>query len=140
MYKRSLSRCEKVLGPDHPSTLSSVCCLAQLTKQHGYDELFAMCKRACAGNKAVFGSDHITSCTCRQLYVDAIASQQQDQLTPIADDSMGMHIGRESELLRGLAKMVIEAQRDNDRHSEGNRISKDASKDLEPTRDEFPRD
>jgi hypothetical protein len=127
MYKRSLSRCEKVLGPDHPSTLSSVCC-------------FAMCKRACAGNKAVFGSDHITSCTCRQLYVDAIASQQQDQLTPIADDSMGMHIGRESELLRGLAKMVIEAQRDNDRHSEGNRISKDASKDLEPTRDEFPRD
>jgi tetratricopeptide (TPR) repeat protein len=115
MHRQTLARSEKVLGDEHPDTLTSVSCLAYLlAHQSRYNEALALYKRACAGYQAVLGKDHLTTRACHQHYANALASEQQGQpdLSPtIADSSTSMRTGKESKLLRGLAKMGIRSSK-----------------------------
>jgi hypothetical protein len=81
MQRQTLARKEMVLGPEHPSTLTSIYCLAYLlTHQQRYYESLPLYKRACAGYEAVLGKDHPTTRACHQHYADALASQERSQL------------------------------------------------------------
>jgi tetratricopeptide (TPR) repeat protein len=115
MNRQTLARREKVLGHEHPDTLTSVSCLAQLlTHRRCYAEALTLHERACAGYQVVLGKDHPTTRACHQDYANALASEQQDQpsLSPrIAESSASMCIGKESKLLRGLAKMGIRSSK-----------------------------
>jgi tetratricopeptide (TPR) repeat protein len=115
MHRESLARRGEVLGHDHPDTLGSVYYLAYLlTHQHRYNESLALYKRACAGYETVLGKNHPTTRACHQHYADALASEQQGQLAQfptIADGSASMRTGKESRLLRGLAKIGIRSSK-----------------------------
>ncbi|PWW75743.1 TPR-like protein [Tuber magnatum] len=59
MIRRALERKEKILGPDHPDTLTSVDNLAQVLQYQGkYDELVATNRRAMEGCEKILGPDH----------------------------------------------------------------------------------
>jgi tetratricopeptide (TPR) repeat protein len=115
MHRQTLAIREKVLGYDHPDTLTSVYCLAHLlSTMCQYNESLALYKRACAGYETVLGRDHPTTQACYQHYAKTLATEQQDQpsLSPrIADSSASMRIGKESKLLRGLAKIGIRSSK-----------------------------
>jgi hypothetical protein len=66
MNWQTLARYEKVLGHEHPSTLTSVYCLAHLLthQQQRYNESLSLYKRACSGYQAVLGKDHPTTRAC----------------------------------------------------------------------------
>ena len=81
MNRQTLARREKVLGPEHPDTLTSVYCLADLlANRHRYDESTALYERACTKYITILGKDHPTTRACRQHYSEMLASQQQDRL------------------------------------------------------------
>jgi tetratricopeptide (TPR) repeat protein len=111
IHRQTLAIFEKVLGHEHPDTLMSIYSLAHLlTHQHHYNEALALYRRACAGFQAVLGEDHPTTRACYQYYTNALASEQRDQVslvTTMADSRASMRVGKESKLLRGLAKMGI---------------------------------
>jgi tetratricopeptide (TPR) repeat protein len=111
MHRQTLARSEKVLGHEHADTLMSVYCLAHLlTHQQRHNEGIALYERAYSGYQAVLGKDHVTTCACRQHYDDALASQEQSELTipsTMADGSARARIGKGSKLMRGLAKIGI---------------------------------
>jgi tetratricopeptide (TPR) repeat protein len=115
MHRQTLARSEKVLGHQHPDTLTSVFCLAYLlAHRHRYNEALALYERACAGYQIVLGKDHPTTRACHEHYAKVFALEQQDQpsLSPrIADSSASVRIGKESKLLRGLAKMGIRSSK-----------------------------
>jgi hypothetical protein len=115
MHRQTLARREKVLGHEHPDTLTSVYCLAHLlAHQHRYHEALALYDRASAGYQAVLGPDHPTTRACRQDHADALASQEQSQLAispTIAVDNASARAGKGSKLLRGLAKMGIRSSK-----------------------------
>jgi tetratricopeptide (TPR) repeat protein len=80
MNRKTLLLKEAVLGREHPLTLTSVYCLAYLlASRHRYDESFVLYERACTAYSAVLGEDHPTTYTCRQHYLEALASQKQDR-------------------------------------------------------------
>ncbi|CUS09276.1 unnamed protein product [Tuber aestivum] len=59
MHRRVLEGREKILGPDHPNTLTSVNNLAIVLKSQGkYDESEAMNRRALEGCEKILGPDH----------------------------------------------------------------------------------
>ena len=90
MHRQELAIWEKVLGHEHPDTLTSIYCLASLlTYRHRYNESLALYKRACAGYQAVLGKDHPTTRACHQHYAKALASHEQHQLavSPTIADS-----------------------------------------------------
>ncbi|KAF2818186.1 hypothetical protein CC86DRAFT_309728, partial [Ophiobolus disseminans] len=113
MNRQTLARYEKVLGYEHPNTLTSVYCLAHLlTHLYRYEESLVLYDRASGGYEAVLRKDHPTTCACRKHYADALAKQEQGQpvISPtIADSSASARIGKEKglKLLRGLTKMGI---------------------------------
>jgi hypothetical protein len=123
MHGQELAMREKVLGKDHPDTLVSVYCLAQLLEnRHRYDESTALYERACTGYSAVFGKDHPTTRSCRQHYSQMLASQEQDRLAVPSempqmlggsnarrtmDSGVSIQVGKESRLSRRLARMGI---------------------------------
>ena len=67
LYEQTLADCERVLGPDHPSTLTSRGNLA-----HAYhaarrlSDAVAMSERALADCERVLGPDHPLTRTMRQ--------------------------------------------------------------------------
>ncbi|KAI4123690.1 MAG: hypothetical protein LQ347_006052, partial [Umbilicaria vellea] len=62
MYNRALSEREKALGPDHPSTLTTVHSLGVLYKTQGrLTEAQIMYNRALTGNEKVLGPDHMST-------------------------------------------------------------------------------
>lgn len=65
MNRRALEGKEKVLGTEHPETLTSVYCLAYLLHQRG-DPAAAMplYERACAGYVLKLGPSHPTTIRC----------------------------------------------------------------------------
>jgi hypothetical protein len=78
MNRETLARSEKVLGREHPDTLTSVYCLAHLlVGKHCYEESLVLYKRACAGYQTVLGKDHPTTRACRQHYNEAQLHSQQ---------------------------------------------------------------
>ncbi|XP_014560225.1 hypothetical protein COCVIDRAFT_89854, partial [Bipolaris victoriae FI3] len=113
--RQTLARREKVLGHEHLSTLTSVYCLANLlTHQRCYNEALALYKRACTGYEATLGKAHSTTHACHQHYADALASHKQHQLAvpPITPDSSARaYAGKQSKLVRGLAKIGIRSSK-----------------------------
>jgi len=66
MNKQTLARREKVLGPKHPDTLTSVYCLAHLlANRHCYNESLVLYERACAAYSTVLRKDRPTTRACR---------------------------------------------------------------------------
>ena len=64
MNRRALDGYEKVLGKEHPSTLTSVSNLASvLTNQGKYEEAEAMNQRAPDGKEKVLGKKHPSTLT-----------------------------------------------------------------------------
>lgn len=89
MQRQELALCEKVLGADHPHTLTRVYCLASLlANQHHRDEASLWYERACVGYKNVRGEDHPTPRACRQRYFDMTVSQGQGHST-ISPQTLG---------------------------------------------------
>jgi hypothetical protein len=81
MHRQTLATREKVLGVEHPDTLTTVYCLAHLlANQRQYDESIALYKRACTGYNATLGSDHPTTRSCHQHYLQTLSSQEHDRL------------------------------------------------------------
>jgi hypothetical protein len=115
MNRHTLAQKEKVLGPEHPETLTSVYCLAHLlTHQQHHSESLSLYERACAGYEAVLRKDHPTTRACHQHYADALASQKQSQLvisSAVAGSTKSARIGKGSKLLRGLAKIGIRSSK-----------------------------
>ncbi|CUS06611.1 unnamed protein product [Tuber aestivum] len=59
MHRRALEGREKILGPDHPDTLTSVNNLAGVLQSQGkYDESEEMHRRALEGREKILGPDH----------------------------------------------------------------------------------
>jgi hypothetical protein len=110
MHRQTLVRMEKVLGHEHPSTLGSMSNLAiVLDRQGKYEEAEARRRQTLAQREKVLGSKHPDT---RRQYVDALASQEQSELTnfvpsTMADGSARARIGKGSKLMRGLAKIGI---------------------------------
>jgi hypothetical protein len=74
MYRETLATKEKVLGPEYPSTLTSVHGLAYfLANRHRYDESTVLYERACAGYSAALGGDHPTTRECRKNFSAMLA-------------------------------------------------------------------
>ena len=56
MHRRDLEGSEKVLGPEHPSTLTSISNLGSVLSSQGkYEEAEAMHRRALEGDEKVLG-------------------------------------------------------------------------------------
>ncbi|KAH7109249.1 hypothetical protein B0J13DRAFT_579231 [Dactylonectria estremocensis] len=69
MNRRALDAREKVLGREHPDTLTSVYNLAYLFhRQTRFSEAAELYKRACSGYVEVLGSDHPTTRACVAYY------------------------------------------------------------------------
>ncbi|KAF2787273.1 hypothetical protein K505DRAFT_225425, partial [Melanomma pulvis-pyrius CBS 109.77] len=65
MKRQTLALKEKVLGLEHPGTLTSMYCLAHLlANRHCYDESLLLYKRACAAYITVLGEEHPTTRAC----------------------------------------------------------------------------
>jgi hypothetical protein len=81
MHRQTLAMPEKVLGKEHPDTLTSVYCFAHLlANQYQHEESTELYERACAGYSTVLGKNHRTTSACRQHYFQMLASQEQDRL------------------------------------------------------------
>jgi hypothetical protein len=99
-----------VLGREHPSTLTSVYCLAHLlAEQHHYQESLGLYERAFTGYCTVLGERHPTTQACRQLYSDAQASaanreRDTDSTPMLSDRSANADKKKASKLARGLAE------------------------------------
>jgi hypothetical protein len=73
MNRQTLARKEKVLGAEHPDTLTSVYCLAHLlVNRRCIDESLVLYKRACIGYSAVLGEDHPTTRACYDYYSELL--------------------------------------------------------------------
>lgn len=65
MHRQTLAIQEKVLGPEHPETLTSVSCLAHLLRnQRSYDDSVVVYERSYAGYNTVPRKEHPTARTC----------------------------------------------------------------------------
>jgi hypothetical protein len=115
MHRQELAICEKVLGREHPDTLTSLYCLAHLLAKQGcYKESLALYDRACAGYNIVLGEDHPTTRACRQHRTKTVASQEQTCVVfspASAVKGTSMHSGKTSMLSRGLAKLKIRSSK-----------------------------
>ncbi|KAF2623299.1 kinesin light chain 1 [Macroventuria anomochaeta] len=111
MNRQALARMEKVLGREHPNTLSSMYCLAYLlAKRRCYDESLALYDGVCAAYHTVLGEDHPITRACRRHRSETLASQEQSRGFPspaTPDNGVRMHTGKISRLSRGLAKLRI---------------------------------
>jgi hypothetical protein len=59
MHQQALQGYEKVLGPEHPDTLTSVSQLGSVLEQQGkYEEAEAMHRQDLAGSEKVLGPEH----------------------------------------------------------------------------------
>jgi Tetratricopeptide repeat len=122
MHRQTLATREKVLGEEHPDTLTSVYCLAHLlANQYRNDESAALYERACAGYSGVLGNDRPTTRACYRHYAKMLALREQRQsMLPeilqrqdsgnvryITNDSLNIQRGKVSGLSRRLAKIGI---------------------------------
>jgi hypothetical protein len=86
MNRQTLARREKVLGAEHPDTLTSIYCLAHLlANQRRTDESLVLYKRACTGYSAVLGEDHPTTRACQNHYSKVLMSLEEDRCTLLCE-------------------------------------------------------
>jgi hypothetical protein len=75
LYERTLADCERVLGPDHPDTLTSQGNLAHAYHTAGrLTEALALFERTLADSERVLGPGHPLTETARQTYQAAAKS------------------------------------------------------------------
>ena len=80
MHRQTLALSEKVLGKEHPDTLTSVYSLAHLlAKQNLYDDAATLYQRACDGDSMVLGDDHPTARACQRHYLEMLQGKEQRQ-------------------------------------------------------------
>jgi len=73
MHRQVLVLYETVLGKEHPSTLTSVYCLAHLLHlQQRPSETGPLYRRALTGYDKTLGSDHSTTQACRKSYLSIL--------------------------------------------------------------------
>ncbi|CUS09266.1 unnamed protein product, partial [Tuber aestivum] len=59
MHRRALEGCEKILGPDHPNTLTIVSNMASILQDQGkHNESETMNRRALEERQKFLGPDH----------------------------------------------------------------------------------
>jgi tetratricopeptide (TPR) repeat protein len=84
MNRRALAERETALGPTHPSTLTSVFCLAALLEaQDNSEEAASSYERALSGYNKVLGSNHPTTIACSQRYSSLLRQSAGAQNTEI---------------------------------------------------------
>jgi tetratricopeptide (TPR) repeat protein len=84
MHRRTLALREKVLGKEHPHTLTSVYSLAySLQHQHQYKEALLLYQRAYTGYHHALGPDHPTARACLDDYTSA---QRSADASPSANE------------------------------------------------------
>jgi hypothetical protein len=116
MNRQTLARREKVLGAEHPDTLTSMYCLAHLLgSRHCYDESTALYERACAGYNATLRKDHPTARACHRHYSQMLSSQTQgppDVPPEVVPGGVGKRKGKGSRLLGAFAKIGVRISKD----------------------------
>ena len=69
MHRRALDGYEKVLGKEHPHTLTSVHCFAyMLQSKEKYHDASLLYQRACTGYEKILGLNHHTTKACAKDY------------------------------------------------------------------------
>ena len=77
-HKSILAISERVLGPEHPSTLSSLNNLANLYKNLGqYEQAESLYQRALTTYEHVLGTDHPNTITVRENYANFLEKMKQ---------------------------------------------------------------
>lgn len=107
IHRQALATRERVLGREHPSTLTSVYRLVCLLAQQGCSyESLALHDRTCAGYSIVLGKDRPTPRACRQQCSKAVALQEQ---TPVAQSLVKVDSGASKTLMfqRRFAKLKM---------------------------------
>jgi tetratricopeptide (TPR) repeat protein len=111
MNQSALEARKKVLGREHPDTLTSVYCLANLlAKQHMFKESLNLYNRAYDGYSIVLGEHHPTTRACRQHRSKVLESQEQSPVVFSAaalDRSVSAPTCKVSRLSRRLAHLGI---------------------------------
>jgi hypothetical protein len=80
MHRRALTGCEKVLGVEHPETLTSISNLALVLQDQGkYRAAEEMGRRALTGREKVLGVEHPETLTSVNNLAYLLHSQQQFQ-------------------------------------------------------------
>jgi hypothetical protein len=77
---------EKVLGAEHPDTLTSMNNLARVLDSQGkYEEAKILYERACAGLVMVLGEEHPYTRACTENYSNMLASHRHHRSSSISD-------------------------------------------------------
>jgi hypothetical protein len=72
MHRRTLELSERVLGKEHPHTVTSIYCLAYLLQNwKRYDSSSVLYQRALLGYQKTLGLDHPTTLACSEHYTSA---------------------------------------------------------------------
>ena len=67
MNRRALTKTERVLGVEHPDTLTSVYCLAHLlTAKQNFQQALDLYQRTVSGYERVLGVHHPTTAACKE--------------------------------------------------------------------------
>jgi tetratricopeptide (TPR) repeat protein len=78
MNRQTLARKEKVLGPEHPSTLTSMNNLANVLNRQGkYEEAEAMNRQTLARYEKVLGPEHLNTLTSVHCLAHLLAKQRR---------------------------------------------------------------
>jgi len=78
LWKSALAICERMLGPEHPGTLSSLNNLALLyTGQGKYELAEPLLQRALATHERVLGPEHPSTIRVRNTYADLQEQMKQ---------------------------------------------------------------
>jgi len=78
MHRQTLELKEKVLGLEHPETLTSVWCLASLLhSQRQYQNSNILYQRACAGYQKILGFEHPNSLSCLKQYASLLEDMKR---------------------------------------------------------------
>jgi hypothetical protein len=111
MNRQTLALREKVLGAEHPDTLTSLYCLAHLlANMRRTDESLILYERAWIGYSAVFGEDHPTTRACRNHYSEVLTPLEANRHTFFRkrpSSNRSINTSRELKRLRRVAKIGI---------------------------------
>lgn len=93
LYRRALAAREKVLGPEHPNTLSSVNNLAALYESQGrYGEAEPLHRRALAGREKALGLEHPDTLSVQLNYTVALVNLKQPKRALQMLELMELHL------------------------------------------------
>jgi tetratricopeptide (TPR) repeat protein len=78
MNRRALAVREKVLGVDHPNTLTSVYCLAYiLDARENFQQAIDLYQRAVSGFEGALGAIHPTTTACKEHQLSLVKKMER---------------------------------------------------------------